>query len=85
MDDGKAVVLGDGVRDGWLLRAYCAACGHNAAVRPAVLAKSLGYDFAVADLPRRLSCSQCRARDVEIRIQMPDPGVVTHHGPGHRR
>ena len=75
------VVLGDAVRDGWLLRAYCGACGHHAAVRPAVVARSLGYDFPVAGLARRLKCSQCQGREVEIRVQTPDPGVVTRHGP----
>ncbi len=79
---GRRVVLGDAVRDGLPLWAYCERCGHNALVDPADLAKTLGYDFPVPELKRRMVCSGCDGRTVEVRVKYAGPGVVARHGPG---
>ena len=76
----RSPVLGDAVRDGWSLWVSCARCDHRAELDPAELAKRVGYDFAVAELKRRMRCSKCTSREIEVRIQPKGPGVVTRHG-----
>lgn len=80
--DGAAkVVLGDAVRDRRLLWAHCEACGHQSELDPAALAARLGYDFPIPDLRRRMRCSACQGRQVDVRVRYPSPGVVAQHRP----
>ena len=81
-DGRRAVVLGDAVRDGHPLWVFCEACCHSATVDPARVAARVGYDCPVPELKRRMRCSQCGSRQVDVRVKYEGPGVVAHHGPG---
>ncbi len=75
-------MLGDAVRDRRPLWVFCEACSHGAEIDPAGLAKKLGYDCPVPELKRRMRCSRCGGRQVDVRVKYDGPGVVAHHGPG---
>ena len=63
--------LGDLVRAGERLAVSCLFCRHFVWLGPteiAELAKRLGHGFAMADLPRRLKCSKCGSRRVDVRL-----------------
>jgi len=58
------------VRAGERLAVSCLFCRHFVWMAPpeiAELAKRLGDDFATPDLPRRLKCSKCGSRRVDVR------------------
>ncbi|NQU70624.1 MAG: hypothetical protein HQ514_08735 [Rhodospirillales bacterium] len=59
----------------------CAACRHRKHVAPAVLARDLGYDFPLPDLKRRMKCSRCGGRDIEVRLDKLSNGPVARHTP----
>lgn len=75
----RSAVLGDAVRDGLVLWVSCVACKHRARLAPARLAARLGYDLPVPDVARRMRCSRCRGRAVEVRLETPGQGPVTRH------
>lgn len=77
----RPVVLGDAIRDGKPLWAYCEACRHHAHVDPAKLARRLGYDAAIFDVRARMKCSRCGSREIDLRVDYGGPGVVAGHGP----
>lgn len=73
-------VLGDAVRDGLLLWVSCSGCRHRRRVAPAALARKLGYDCPLPVLRRRMKCSRCGGREVEIRLDRPAEGPGARHG-----
>lgn len=77
----RPVVLGDAVRDGRRLWAFCEECRHQAYLDPAALAQILGYDATIYRLRTRLRCSNCRGRAVDVRVDYGGPGVVARHRP----
>jgi len=44
--------------------AYCGRCGHSAAVN----LEPLGPELPIPELRRRLRCTRCGTREVEIRV-----------------
>ncbi len=78
---GRRVVLGDAVRDHLRLRVFCETCSHNKLINPADLAKRVGYDFSLPSLKHRMKCSKCGSREVDLRVESENPGVITRHGP----
>jgi len=77
----EKAVLGDAVRDGLMLWLSCADCRHRKHIAPAALARRLGYDFPLPDLKRRLKCSRCDGRNVEVRLDKSMNGPVARHTP----
>jgi hypothetical protein len=75
----EKAVLGDAVRDGLMLWLSCVACRHRKNVAPAVLARDLGYDFPLPDLKRRMKCSRCGGRDIQVRLDKSSNGPVARH------
>ena len=61
-------VLGDILMEGLGIWATCRNCRHRASLSPLNLAKRLGYDQSVTALRRRLRCSKCGERQVEVRL-----------------
>ncbi len=76
---GRKAVLGDAVRDGLLLWVSCAGCRHRVRRVPAEIARVLGYDYPLPDLPTRMKCSNCGCREVEVRLEQPRDGSVARH------
>lgn len=76
----RKVVLGDAVRDRRRLWVYCELCGHQSHLDPAELARRVGYDRPIVELKRRMRCSRCGGREVDVRIDNPSLGVVARHG-----
>ncbi len=76
---GRKAVLGDAVRDGQLLWVSCTGCRHRVRRVPAELARVLGYDYPLPDLPTRMKCSKCGCREVEVRLEQPRDGPVARH------
>ena len=72
-----AAVLGDAVRDRARIAVACEACGHQADLDPARLAKHVGYDCPVPDLRTRLRCSRCGSRHIAVQVRYAGPGVIT--------
>jgi hypothetical protein len=64
---GDAMVKGDHI---WL---RCHGCRHVAVIRPEVLAQLVGYDCKLLELPRRLKCRMCGARQ-RVRVETMRPG-----------
>lgn len=77
----RPVVLGDAVRDGHGLWAFCERCRHQVHLDPASLARKWGYDTTIFDLKSRMRCSRCGSREVDARVDYGGPGVVARHGP----
>jgi hypothetical protein len=77
----EKAVLGDAVRDGLMLWLSCTDCRHRKHIGPAVLARDLGYDFPLPDLKRRMKCSRCGGRDIEVRLDKSTDGPVARHTP----
>lgn len=75
----RKVVIGDAVRDRRRLWAYCELCGHQRHLDPAELARRVGYDTALVDLRKRMKCTECGGREVDVRVEMPSLGVVARH------
>jgi DNA-directed RNA polymerase subunit RPC12/RpoP len=67
-----AKVLGDVLVERLYLRAQCRACSHRAPLSPVELAQRLGYDFPVPDLGRRLRCSRCGKKQVDVTTVEPE-------------
>jgi hypothetical protein len=68
----KGQVLGDVLMEGLHIRASCRNCRHRTNLSPLRLAKRLGYDHPLVALRRRLRCSKCGMRDVEVRTIEPE-------------
>jgi hypothetical protein len=69
---GMGRVLGDVLVEGLHILASCRNCRHRANLSPLPLAKRLGYDHSLSGLRRRLRCSKCGMRDVEVRPVEPE-------------
>ncbi len=65
--------LGDRIEKGRDVAVHCRACRHFAVLRSAELARRLGDDVAVLDLPGGLVCSACGSRDVGVQRYDPGP------------
>ena len=66
-----SIYVRDALMEGLHIRASCRNCRHrtNLSLR---LAKRLGYDHPLVALRRRLRCSKCGMRDVEVRTIEPE-------------
>ena len=70
---GPALTLGDAMVKGEELWLRCQTCRHVGVIRPAVLAKLVGYDRKFTDLRRRLKCTMCGVRG-KVRVETMQPG-----------
>src|SRR5215831_7681421 len=70
---GPPFTLGDAMVKGEELWLRCHACRHVGVIRPAVLAKVVGYDRKLTDLRRRLRCTKCGVRG-KVRVETMQPG-----------
>jgi hypothetical protein len=52
---------------------WCDECQHRAEIDPAELARKLGPDFPVPNIPKRLRCSACDARAVSFVVSGTTP------------
>jgi hypothetical protein len=50
----------------WSILVVCHRCRHEGLVYPVNVGPRFGWEMTVADLPRRLRCSDCGGRDVTV-------------------
>jgi hypothetical protein len=66
--DGVPMTLGNAAAAHVRLIVWCEDCGHQVELIPGELSQRLGSEFPVPEITRRLRCSQCNGRTVQMVV-----------------